>query len=59
MSQDFFEGAMWVLRECIETTKILRRKDIASEYWLLRFKEAKRNLIDMAAENGIDLKEAQ
>jgi len=50
---------MWVLRECIETTKILRRKDIASEYWLLRFKEAKRNLIDMAAENGIDLKEAQ
>ena len=59
MSQDFYEGAMWVIREFIESAKIVQRKDIASDYWLLRFEEAKRHLIEVAAENGVDMKEAE
>jgi hypothetical protein len=53
----YYEGALWVIDQFIESTEDNPRKGIASDYWVLRFVEARNHLIQEAKENGIALEE--
>jgi hypothetical protein len=53
----FYDGALWTIDQFIESTEDNPRKGIASDYWVLRFVEARNHLIQEAKENGITLEE--